>query len=174
MNGFGTFRGVQWTGSRLSGRSREYISIRAPTTLICLLLLVMPMAVEGQSTGFVRGIVQDPSAAGGITGAMLQIVDADSSVVERSFSGANGHFLMEVTEGGPYVIRAESMGFRGTTSQPFEIVPGDTLQLPRLSLLPDPVRRTPRDAASASESRLYRSSPIDPPKYAFLPGPGSK
>lgn len=154
-----------------------------------LLILLLPLAVSAQSTGFLKGVVQDPSAAGGITGAMLQVVDDDSTVVERGFSGEEGAFLLEVLEGGPYVLRVESMGFRGFTSDTFHITAGDTLQLPRMVLLPDPVRSgrpqgAPTELGAVDvarrfvESRAdgvhYRWTTIDPPRYAFRPGPGSK
>ncbi len=166
---------IDFPTHRATARPQVELRSRAAGLVCVLLFLAVPAGAAAQATGFVQGVVQDPSASGGITGAMLQVLDPDSTVIGSAFSGANGTFLLEVVEGGPYVIRVQSMGFRITNSQPFEIVPGDTLQLPRISLLPDPVRRTPKESARGEAPAAdYGSSAIEPPRYALRPGPGSK
>jgi hypothetical protein len=114
---------------------------------ILLFGLALPCAAQGQS-GFASGrVVQEPSDRG-LAGVALVVTDLESNVVGRGLSRSEGVFTLELPAGGPYRIRANSMGFDDAASDSFSITPGDTLSLPPLRMAPQ--AQVPSTAAASS------------------------
>lgn len=120
----------------------------AALALLSLALLSgLPSTVErshaagsgGQAilTGWVEVDVVDGREGQGILGALVVALDAAGGSVARGFSGDGGRAVLNVAAGGPYTLRAETMGYAPALSDTFRILPGDSLRLPPLRLEAD-------------------------------------
>ncbi len=88
-------------------------------------------------TGVVEVRVQERGEGRGILGALVVVIQDDEDTAARGFSGEGGYTRLTVPAGGPYHLRAETMGYAPATSDTFRVATGDTLRLSPLELVPD-------------------------------------
>jgi outer membrane receptor protein involved in Fe transport len=89
-----------------------------------LFLLLAVGVSPAQDQGSLRGTVKDPSGAL-ISGATITLKATNSNVTLNSKTDANGVFLIQDIQFGPYSLRVESAGFAPLT-QFLQVLPGIT------------------------------------------------
>jgi|CXWL01.1.fsa_nt_gi hypothetical protein len=81
----------------------------------------------------VSGVVKDPQGKGLEKSTVSLLRAKDSSVVKLVVTGDNGHFSVNATQPGRYLVSASYVGYATAYSQPFELS-GSEMSLPDLPI----------------------------------------
>ena len=83
----------------------------------------------GAGAQVVRGRLLDMEGAIGLGGAMMTLVHANGSEVDRTLTGSNGHFRLTAPAPGNYRLRADRIGYATTFSENFVAAAGKTVTI---------------------------------------------
>ena len=95
-----------------------------PTVLAVLSLAVFGAAAPLQAQ-IVRGLVVDSITNQPVGGAVVVVLDSQNAEVTRTTADEEGLFLVQLTDGDWYTLRAEKEGYRTSTFPPFELNRGE-------------------------------------------------
>jgi hypothetical protein len=128
------------------GARRRLTTLRAAAYATAFLLIAAPAHAQ-----LMRGTITDGLSGRPVLGAIVQVLDPDSSLRIMTTTGKDGSFSMAPAPG-LFVLRVERLGFATTLSKPLEMTSTDTLNfeihLPR--------------APIALESLQVVAKPFDP------------
>lgn len=94
------------------------------TTMLALALLLAPTATWAQH---VEGRLVDARNGAGVEGAFVALFDGDEAVAV-DLTAADGGFALSAPAPGTYRLRAERVGYRTITSEPFDLSRGEVLE----------------------------------------------
>jgi hypothetical protein len=97
--------------------------IRLSVAIGCV-LAVLPVALDAQA---IRGTVRDVSTRDGVPATLLTVMTLAGDVVAQTTSDGNGGFLITWTSASAVRLRAERLGYFTSTSAPFAVARGDTV-----------------------------------------------
>jgi len=124
--------------------------IAAPIFLAFAILLIPP----GANAQVVRGQLLDGESGLPLEGAMI-VLQGPSGEMGRVLSNAAGRFLLRAPGAGTYSVRADRIGHRSTTSDPFPLSAGDTVDIRLVA----EVQAIELDALEVSGERGVKSGP---------------
>lgn len=101
---------------------------RTPLPLAWVLLLA-PAALSPLHAQTVRGTVSDPDSAEPLWGAVVLLLEgpAGETRAAGTITDEGGRYLIRVPEPGVYRLRAERIGFRSITTEPFAVAPDEAV-----------------------------------------------
>ena len=92
----------------------------------CLPLLAVGVPL-GAGAQAVRGRLLEADRATGLRGAMMTLVHADGTEVDRTLTNGDGRFQLAAPTPGRYRLRADRIGYATTFSQHFDVASGETV-----------------------------------------------
>lgn len=99
---------------------------RAPPLVLSLALLSLALLSLGGgrsplSGQTVRGETVDQTTLAPVEGALALLIDANGQEIDGALSNAAGRFILRGKIPGQYTVRAERIGYRTTTTDPFTL-----------------------------------------------------
>lgn len=112
----------------------------------------------------VRGKVVERGSADPITGALVELLSATDSTVDRTVTGPAGNYALSARGAGTYRLRVERIGYEQWTSDALELEAGATLSL-RADVPVQAIRLSDLDV---SASRRCRTGPSESRRTARI------
>jgi hypothetical protein len=103
--------------------------MRIPALFLAAFFLYLPAHAGSQ---VVRGQLLNGDTGLPLEGAMV-VLQGDSGEIGRVLSNAAGRFLFRVPGTGKFTLRADRIGHQSTTSDPFQVASGDTVDIQMVS-----------------------------------------
>lgn len=91
---------------------------------VFLLLLILVLMAAPAAAQRVNGVLVDP-AGQPVSRAFVSLRGAGGAAVSRALTGGDGRFSLNAPGAGTYRVRAERIGFAGTTSAPLDLAAGE-------------------------------------------------
>ena len=129
--------------ARSAGRS-----LRRRWFLALLSVCLAPAAVAAQHgpAPVIRGRLIEDGTGEPIAAATVRLLSPDSAAVATGLTGEAGGFRLEAPGPGTYRLDAERLGYKRSESEPFVLIPGDTIEiefrLAAAAIVVDPIRVT--------------------------------
>ena len=102
---------------------------RNPATRAALSVLALLLtSAAGAQT--ITGRITSARDGTALTGAIVALLDSSGRIVATRLAEDSGTFVLNAPAGGQYAVRVERVGFRSTTTAPFLVRPGQTLDVP--------------------------------------------
>ena len=98
----------------------------ATAALACAALATVAPRLPAQ---IVRGTVVEDATRAPVPGAVVVLLDAGGSVVARAFTDEGGRFAVAAGGAGRFAVRSQRIGFRSTTTAPFDLAAGELREL---------------------------------------------
>ena len=89
--------------------------MKAFRLLFPIVLLCLAVSLDAQTTGDIRGIVTDPSAAA-VPGARVSLTNQETGETRNVATDNEGRYRFNLLKIGDYMIAVEAQGFRGTSA----------------------------------------------------------
>jgi hypothetical protein len=126
---------------RIAARLRQApdvtrVSHVATVALACVALATAAPRLPAQ---IVRGTVVEDATRAPVPGAVVVLLDAGGRGVGRAFTDEGGRFAVAAGGAGRFAVRSQRIGFRSTTTAPFELGAGELREL-RIAASAVPVR----------------------------------
>lgn len=97
--------------------------LSSPLLLGLIYVLALPNPAASQS---VRGLVVEADTGEPISGALVMLLDADSTAAATAMSSSNGAYYLRAPAPGTYRLRADRIGYGSTLSEPLELAEGES------------------------------------------------
>ncbi|HEU4564067.1 MAG TPA: carboxypeptidase-like regulatory domain-containing protein [Gemmatimonadaceae bacterium] len=100
-----------------------------PTHWLPIAALAIALGARGGVAQTVRGTLVDDATGRALGGAIVALLDEKGTTLRRTFTDDDGAFALSAAGAGRYTLRAQRIGFRSTTTPPFDLGAGERKEM---------------------------------------------